>query len=124
MVEKDVRAVLAGLLPGALVVLALAITAAPFAAGTGSTRRVVLGGLYLVQAVVFLVSGRASGPGRFAGGVLVVAVAVGLTYLQAITGAGALAVVLGAVFAVAAIAGISLSGARPGQPAGNRRAVR
>ncbi|WP_285504026.1 hypothetical protein [Actinokineospora sp. NBRC 105648] len=70
----------------------------------------VFGGLFLLAAVVFLVSGQAAGPGRFAAGALVCAVSAALVYFLAVSGRGAVPLVLGVLFLVALLAALVLTG--------------
>ncbi|MBM7770295.1 hypothetical protein JOD54_000499 [Actinokineospora baliensis] len=99
-------------LPAAVLATAAVAAVVPVFVAGANTTRVVLGALFALVAVVVLLGRRSSGPGRFATAVLGLAVAAGLTYFQAISGAGLVGALCGALFLVAVLVSAVLPGAR------------
>ncbi|OLR90605.1 hypothetical protein BJP25_28745 [Actinokineospora bangkokensis] len=114
--------VLAAALPPVAAVAAGAVAPWRLVATGGEPGALVHGSLLLIAVAVFLAGRRAEGPGRFAVGALVCAVAVAVVYFLAVSGGGVVPVALGAVVVVALIG--SLPAANSTEPTGSDRPVR
>ncbi|WP_033400581.1 hypothetical protein [Actinokineospora enzanensis] len=94
------------------VAAAVGVLVVRFFTDTDDPGSLVHGSLFLVAAAVFMIGQRIQGPGRFALCALVVAVSAGVLYFLAISSAGAVPILLGAVF-VAGLLGALVLGGRP-----------